>query len=139
VRRVLALAVLLPLGLCPVPPRSSAQAPERTVRIGVLGSRPSASIAAFQEALRELGHVEGRNITFEYRWADGGIPQLRPLADEMVRLRVDLIFAPGTVAALAAKAATTEIPIVFAVVADPVGEKLVAGLSRPGANIVSFR
>jgi hypothetical protein len=83
VRRVLALAVLLPLGLCPALPRSWAQAPERTVRIGVLGSRASASLAAFQEALRELGYVEGRNVTFEYRWADGGLQQLRALADEM--------------------------------------------------------
>jgi len=108
-------------------------------RIGFLQA-PSPAVSepfveAFRQGLRELGYVEGQNITCEYRWAHGQVEALPALAAELVRLHVDLIFAGGTAASLAARDATQTIPIVFAGVGDPVGTGLVASLARPGGNL----
>jgi putative ABC transport system substrate-binding protein len=108
--------------------------------VGILhsGSREAsrADFSAFQEGLAQFGFVEGRNVSFEYRFADSRLDRLPALADELVRRRVAVIFS-GTnlAAALAAKAATNSIPIVFFTGADPVSSGLVASLAKPGGNI----
>jgi putative ABC transport system substrate-binding protein len=106
--------------------------------IGVLGaSAPSAWsrwVAAFERRLRDLGWIEGRTLAIEYRWAEGRTERYSEIAAEFVRLKVDIIVTVGS-AVLAAKQATSVIPIVFAVAADPLGGGLVASLTQPGANV----
>jgi putative ABC transport system substrate-binding protein len=92
-------------------------------------------VQAFLRSLRDLGLVERQNFLIEYRWADGRIERLPDLAAELVRLKVDLIVAPAGTAALAAKKATSSIPIVMIFPADPVGLGLVASMRRPGGNV----
>jgi len=106
--------------------------------IGFLGAAPSIEgqrVAAFVQRLRELAWIDGRNLAIEYRWAEGRNERYTEAAAELVRLKVDVIVTVATPATLAAKQATTVIPIVFAAVSDPVGTGLVASLARPGGNI----
>lgn len=121
---------------------SSADPPKKIYRIGALnGSTPVQAahmFRAFLEGLREQGLVEGENLTIEYRWAEGKIERLPGMADELVRLKVDVIFAPPTPSAVAAHDATRTIPIVFALAADPVGNGLVESLARPGGNVTGL-
>ena len=120
---------------------AQAQPAGEVYRIGFLfyGSPgPSPELDAFRQGLRELGHIEGQNITIEYRFASGQVGRLPELAAELVRLKPGVIVTPGTPASLAAKQATSTIPIVFAGVADAVGAGLVANFARPGGNITGL-
>jgi putative ABC transport system substrate-binding protein len=138
----LALLILM-LGLEALLPHAGAGAQGRNVRIGYLALVPPATHTvpiwgAFVGRLAELGWVQGRNLTVEARYADGSPERLPSLADELVRLRVDLIVASGASAVLAAKKATSTIPIVISGAADPVGFGLVQSLAHPGANVTGF-
>ena len=110
--------------------------------IGFLGSStPSAMsgwTAAFVQRLRELGWIEGRTVAIEYRWGEGRNERYTEIAEEFVRLKVDVIVTYGTPPSKAAKQATAVIPIVFAAAADPVGSGLVSSLARPGGNITGL-
>ena len=100
--------------------------------------KPDHQDELFKRSLSELGWVDGKNVTFEHRWAATGVDRLSAMAAELVALEVDLIVVWGTVAALAAKKATQSIPIVMARVADPVGSGLVPSLARPGGNVTGI-
>ena len=123
-------------GAVALPSAARAQQPTGAV-VGFLS--PSANSVPYFDGLpaglQELGHVEGKNIRIESRWAHGRLERLPELADDLVRLKVDVLVASLTQAALAAKAATATIPIVMAGVADPVAVGLIASLARPGGNI----
>ena len=124
------------------PLAARAQQAGKLPTIGFLGSGTPTSqrtwITAFVERLRELGWIEGRTITIVYRWAEGRPERFVEIAGEFVQLKVDVIFAVGTEAALAMKEATSVIPIVFPVAGDPVGTGLVGSLARPGGNVTGL-
>jgi len=119
-----------------------AQQPAKAPTIGYLsGATPAAESqrgAAFVQRLRELGWIDGHTIAIQSRWAEGRTEQFAEIAVEFVRQKVDIIVATGTPPALAAKQATSVIPIVFVAVADPLGTGLVASLARPGGNITGL-
>ncbi len=119
-----------------------AQQSAKLPTIGYLGSATPATqgqwVAAFVQRLRELGWIEGRTIAIEYRWAEGRTDRAAEIAAEFVRRKVDVIVTSGTAVILAAKQATSVIPIVFAVAGDPVATGLVASLSRPGGNVTGL-
>jgi putative ABC transport system substrate-binding protein len=131
----------LTLGTLALPLAAQAQQAGKVPRIGFLhyGSPgPSPEVEAFRQGLRELGYVEGQNVAIEYRFASGQVERLPELAAELVRLKLDVIVTPTTPASLAAKQATSTIPIVFAGVADAVGAGLIASFARPGGNITGL-
>jgi len=133
------LAIVFTLTMCGVV--ADAQQPAKVAKIGWLGARPSAistGLKLLGQELRKLGYVEGKNITFESRYAEGKYDRLAALADELVRLKVDVIITPSDVEALAAKNITSSIPIVFLEVSDPVAAGLVDSLARPGGNLTGF-
>jgi putative tryptophan/tyrosine transport system substrate-binding protein len=123
------------------PLAARAQQPGKLPTIGFLGAAPSIEsqrVAAFVQRLRELAWIDGRNLAIEYRWAEGRNERYAENAAEFVRLKVDVIVTSATPPTLAAKQATTLIPIVFAAVSDPVGTGLVASLARPGGNVTGL-
>jgi len=137
--RLIGLAVILTLSVILAPVAAEAQQAAKVPRIGYLSPsslsdpRTQRFLEAFRLGLRELGWLEGQNI--EYRFAEDKLDRLPALAAELVRLKVDIIVAATTPVILAAKNATSTIPIVMAQVADPVGSGLITGLARPGGNV----
>jgi len=134
-----ALVVPVALGLS----HGEAQTPARLAKIGYLEfgpapSNPARNAELFRQELGALGYVEGRDYVMEYRFAGGQFDRLPDLAADLVRMPVDLVLAASTPAALAAKRATTTIPVVFTVGADPVQRGLVQSLARPGGNVTGF-
>ena len=110
-----------------------------SIRLGLISTvSPSDRDVAFVQALRELGYVEGTNLVIERHYLQGRTDQLAAVASDLVHHKVDIIFAPQTIAAMAAKNATSKIPIVFAAAPDPVGSGLVASLARPGGNLTGM-
>src|SRR6516225_1941221 len=123
------------------PLAARAQQPAKVARIGYLDLGPASArasrVQALRAGLRDLGWIEGKNIVVEFRWADG-VQQLPELAGGLVRMNVDVIFAPSSTMVEPARQATKTIPIVFANHADPVGIGHVASLARPGGNITGL-
>src|SRR5262245_2594687 len=140
---VIGCIVTLSLSLCAAP-LAVAQQPTHMYRIGVLldttpGQAPGSEyVGAFLEGMRALGYVEGQHLVLEVRGAEGQYERLPALAAELVRLKVDVIVTYGTPPSVAAKDATTTIPIVMMSVGDPVGSGLVASLARPGGNVTGL-
>jgi len=131
------IIALAALGAAPL--AVDAQQAGKLPRIGILATANNPHLReAFLQGLRDLDYVERRNVVIEYRDAEGKLDRLPALAVELVALKVDVIVAPPTVAALAAKQATSTLPIVFVGVADPVASGLVSSLARPGANVTGL-
>jgi putative tryptophan/tyrosine transport system substrate-binding protein len=124
------------------PVAARAQQAGKVPTIGYLGGGGPTSqrawVDAFVQRLRELGWIEGRTVAIEFRWGEGRAERYAEIAAEFVRLKVDVILAGGTEAAIAAKQATSIIPIVFPTAGDPVGSRLVASLARPGGNVTGL-
>ncbi len=134
------LVIVLGAGALGVPLYSFAQPQGKVWRIGFLAltSGPDQNVEAFREQLRALGYVEGSNLAIEYRWGAGKEERVPELAAELVRLKVDVIVTRTAFVALAAKRATSTIPIVMANAADPVVGGLIASLARPGGNVTGM-
>jgi len=124
------------------PLAARAQQSGKLPKIGLLGSGTAAVqgpwVAAFVQRMRELGWIEGRTVVLEVRWAEGRPERFTEIAAEFVRFKVEVIMTYGTAAVIAAKQATSIIPIVFAVANDPIGSGLVASLARPGVNVTGL-
>jgi len=128
--------------LLAAPLAAKAQQAGKVYRIGILffGS-PANTIEAqeaFRDGLGDLGYIEGRNISIEWRFAEGRLDRTPQLATDLVRVKVDVIFAPGTTVAQVAMKATATIPIVIATAGNPVGDRLVGSLARPGGNVTGL-
>jgi len=136
---ITALLVLLPSAVLLAPPAARGQQATKAPRVGYLSDEyRSFGVASFEplaQELRKLGYLDGRNIVFEHRYAEGKTEVLPVLAAELVRRKVDVIVTVGTSATRAAKNATETIPIVFTRIADPVALGLVTSLARPGRNL----
>jgi putative tryptophan/tyrosine transport system substrate-binding protein len=117
---------------------SAQQARGKIVTIGILAIEPWPPIDTFRKALDDLGYIEGKNVRFEYRYAKGDNERLPELANDLVGLNVDVILTWGTDAVLAAKQATTTIPIVMGVIGDPLGIGIVTNLAHPGGNVTGL-
>jgi putative tryptophan/tyrosine transport system substrate-binding protein len=121
------------------PLAARAQAPKLPTIGFAIGSMPeNLPVDALARRLRELGWVDGRNVAIEIRWAEGRGERLNEIANEFVRLNVDVIVTVGTAGVLAAKRATSTIPIVFPIASDPIGAGLVESLARPGGNVTGL-
>src|SRR5262249_37230763 len=123
------------------PLAARAQEAHKVYRIGFLWDSPAVqadSIEAFRRGLRELGWIDGQNIAIEYRWAEGRPERMRELAEELVRLKVDIIVAPSSIYTEAAKRATSTIPIIFMTHAAPIESGHVVSLARPGGNVTGL-
>ena len=135
-------SILIAVTLIAVGVIADAQQTEKVLRIGFLdpstASGSAVIVDAFRQELRKLRWIEGKNIAIEYRFAEQKTERLPELAADLVRLKVDLIVVTAGTPALAAKKATTTIPIVMANVGDPVGAGLVASLARPGGNVTGL-
>jgi putative ABC transport system substrate-binding protein len=130
-----AVAGLLSLGVLGSPLGLGAQPAGRVPRIGIIVEPANEPfLPAFQQGLKELGYVEDKGIAIEYRHVGTALDRVPDLAGELVRLKVDLLVVPGTVAARLARDAATSVPIVFVTAGDPVGSGLVTSLGRPGGN-----
>jgi putative ABC transport system substrate-binding protein len=133
--------VLVTLLLATIPPAQAQQPSAKVPRIGYLTEQSasrSSRAEAFRQGLKELGYIDGKTITIEYRSAEGKLDRLSDLAGELVWLKVNVIVTTSTPAVLAAKSATREIPIVFNTTGDPVERGVVATLARPGANVTGI-
>src|SRR5215472_6302701 len=142
IRRRKFLATLLGGAAATWPLAARAQQPARLPNVGYMGSATPATqgqwAAVFAQRLRELGWIEGRTIAVEYRWTEGRTERAAEIAAEFVQRGVDVIVTSGTGIVLAAKQATSVIPIVFAATGDPVGTGVIASLARPGGNITGL-
>jgi putative ABC transport system substrate-binding protein len=140
IRRIFSLALCTLLLALSFP--ANAQQPGNVPRIGYLTDGSTSAISArteaFRQGLRELGHVEGKNIVIEWRYAEGKLDRLPALAAELLRLNVDLIVTVGPAVTRPVKEATNTMPIVMAFDSDPVGSGFVASLARPGGNITGL-
>src|SRR3989442_7105878 len=137
--RLIRLAVILALSLVLVPLAAEAQQATKTRRIGYLGVAPRPPDDAFKRALREAGYTDGQNLIVEYRWGgDGSGKSYDELANELIRLNVELIVAVASPATRAAKDATKTIPIILVDVGDPVAYGFVPNLAHPGGNVTGL-
>src|SRR5437867_6770388 len=137
--RVIGLAVVLTLSLALAPLTAGAQVAGKVHRVAYLGNSSAALesdlVVAFRQGLRELNYVEGQNLIIDFRWAEGRYERFPALLAEAIRLNPDVIVTAGTPGALAAKNATSTIPIVMAAISDPIAAGLVPSLARPAGNI----
>src|SRR5262249_33613250 len=140
IRRRTFISLLGGAAAWPLAARAQQAGPPPTIGFLVPGTPTSHGqwVAAFVQRLRELGWIEGRTITIEYRWAEGRSERFAEIAAEFVRRKVDVIVTSATEAVVAAKQATSVIPIVIAAAGDPVGTGLVASLARPGGNVTGL-
>src|SRR4030095_4024000 len=139
-KKAAVLSILLVAVQLTVAAIAEAQQPGNVPRIGFLSQAapPAPNLEAFRQGLREHGYVEGKNIVIEYRNAEGKPDSLPSLASDLVRLKINGMVVVGGEATLAAKNATTVIPIIMVAASDPVGTGLVASLARPGGNITGI-
>ena len=130
------------MSLLAAPLAAEAQPAGKVYRIGFLGNSTEALeanlVGPFREGLRERGYVEGRDLTIEYRWAEGAYERFPALIAELIALKLDIIVTAGTPAALAVKRTTTTVPLVMVAVGDPIGTGLVKSLARPGGNLTGL-
>jgi len=139
IRKARVLSILFVVVLLAVAEIAEAQQPKKVPRIGFVAMTSSAgggqNLEAFRRGLRDLGYVEGDNISMEPRWADGWAERVPGLISELIHLKVDIIVISSATGALAAKKATSTIPVVFAAVTDPFEHGLIVSLARPGGNV----